>query len=115
MGYQPENYAFMIKQLLLATMILFSCQLYSESLMFDDMFEAQASEQTTMEASVSYLNGKLYVKNAAPGTLIEIFSMLGVSLFQEAIVESNQDFLIDLKKGYYIVKVGKVTKKISVK
>ncbi len=114
MGYQPENYAFM-KHLLLALLILFSCQLYSESLMFDDMFETQTSEQATLETSISYLNGKLVVKNATPGTSVEIFSMLGVSLFKDVVVDSNQDFLVDLKKGYYIVKIGKVTKKISVK
>ncbi len=115
MGYQPENNSFEMKHLILALMILFSSQIYSENLMFNDMFESQALEQTTIEASVSYLNGKLFVKNAISGTSIEIFSMLGVSLFQDVVIDAEQEFLVDLKKGYYIVKVGKATKKISVK
>jgi hypothetical protein len=38
-----------------------------------------------------------------------------VSIFHNITLEQKQVFLIDLNKGYYIIKVAGITKKISVK
>lgn len=72
------------------------------------------SEQSSA-ISISYYANRLIVENAPTNASVEIFSMLGVSIFNASISESKQYFSIDLKKGYYIVRVNDFTKKISVK
>jgi hypothetical protein len=92
-----------------------SCFVYSEESLFDDNFQ-KASEQTiTTPINVTFLNGQLTIVNAPINSKVEIFTMLGVSIFRNVTVEQKQVFLLDLNKGYYIIKVGSETKKISVK
>jgi hypothetical protein len=106
-----------MKHILLSIIFAFtlSSSLFAEEFILDDSADKQQTEETTNDITVTFLNGKLTVENAPQNSQVEIFSMLGVSVFQATITESKQYFLVDLKKGYYIVKASSLTKKISVK
>lgn len=116
MENQPRK---IMKHILLIITLAFSLSgsLFAEEFALDDFTDRQQNtEESTNDIYVSYLNGKLNIENAPLNSQVEIFSMLGVSIFQTTITEPKQYFLVELKKGYYIVKVGNsVTKKISVK
>lgn len=104
-----------MKNILLFLLLIVSCFAYSEESLLDDNFQ-KASEQTiTTPINVSYINGQLTIVNAPINSKVEVFTMLGVSIFRNVTVEQKQVFLIDLNKGYYIIKAGSETKKISVK
>lgn len=95
--------------------LFFLCLLLLASL------SAQKSEKTVVlisqESGVSvFQKGKiLQVQNAVIGEKLEVLSIVGVRVFERRIESSNQEFLLDLPKGYYIVKIGNVVRKISVK
>lgn len=82
---------------------------------------AQRSEKTvitvTQDGSVSiYQKGTiLQLQNATVGEKIQVLSIVGVRVFEKRIESSNQEFQLDLPKGYYIVKIGNVVRKISIK
>jgi len=82
---------------------------------------AQRSEKTvitvTQDGSVSiYQEGTiLQLQNATVGEKIQVLSIVGVRVFEKRIESTNQEFQLDLPKGYYIVKIGNVVRKISIK
>jgi len=57
----------------------------------------------------------LQLQNATIGDKLEILSIVGARVLQKKIENTNQEFVLDLPKGYYIVKIGTVVRKISVK
>ena len=72
-------------------------------------------EAISTPITVTFLNGQLTIENAPINSKVEIFTMLGVCIFHDVVIEPKQFFLLDLNKGYYIIKVAGLTKKISVK
>ena len=72
---------------------------------------------TSQESGVSiFMKGNtLQLQNATVGEKVEILSIVGVRVFQKKIESSNQDYELDLPKGYYIVKIGTIVRKIAVK
>ncbi|MEA4841386.1 MAG: hypothetical protein ABFC90_12085 [Bacteroidales bacterium] len=71
------------------------------------------SQETTVSV---FLKGKtLQLQNAVVGEKLEVLSIVGVRVFDKKIESSNQEFQLGLPKGYYIVKMGTVVRKISVK
>lgn len=101
---------------LLFIFLMLGFAVMAEEYPYDDyMQEESLMEQSLEEVKVTFLNGKLTIENAPMNARVEIFSMLGVAVYQEYISSPMQYFLLDLKKGYYVVKVGTITRKISVK
>lgn len=82
---------------------------------------AQRAEKTVVIVSQEigvavYQKGKiLQLQNAPAGEKLEVLSIVGVRVFEKRIESSNQEFQLDLPKGYYIVKIGTIVRKISVK
>lgn len=74
----------------------------------------EASLQQDQEVTISYSEGFLYI-NGAENQVLEVVSLTGKKVLQEKIDSPAQKIEISLPKGCYIVKVGKVVRKISVK
>ncbi|MDR1679324.1 MAG: T9SS type A sorting domain-containing protein [Prevotellaceae bacterium] len=105
-----------MKRTLLFILLFISSLAFSAEHLLAETANFQGKEVNLSESiHVSFANGKLSVENAPVNAPVEIFSMLGVSIFRSTTTENKQYFLLDLKKGYYIIKVGTTTKKISVK
>ena len=69
---------------------------------------------TWAEVSVTYTQGYLYV-NDAEGKTLEIVSLTGRKVREEQINSPAQKIELSIPKGCYIVKVGSVVRKISVR
>jgi len=80
---------------------------------------AQKSEKVSAQPETTvtmFQKGKtLQLQNATVGEKVQVLSIVGVRVFEKKIESVNQDFQLDLPKGYYIVKLGNVVRKISVK
>lgn len=69
---------------------------------------------TAMATSISYANGTLSV-TGAEGQLLEVISLTGKCVMEERITSPVQRFELSIPKGCYIVKVGDVVRKVSVR
>ena len=69
---------------------------------------------TWAEVSVTYTQGYLYV-NDSEGKTLEIVSLTGRKVMEEQINSPAQKIELSIPKGCYIVKVGSVVRKISVR
>lgn len=62
------------------------------------------------------MNGKtLQMQNIPSGDKIEILSIVGVKVLEKKPESSNCSLVLELPRGYYIVKIGSTVRKISVK
>lgn len=56
------------------------------------------------------------VQNATPGTTMEIYNILGVKVKSDRINSNDETIsLSSLSKGYYIIKLGTVVRKIVIR
>ena len=77
-------------------------------------YEAGVLEYRDLEPSVTYAQGILYV-NGGEGKTLEFISLTGRKVMEEQIDSPAQKFELNIPKGCYIVKVGNVVRKISVR
>ena len=65
------------------------------------------------EVTISVSQGSVYVYGGE-GMTIEIVSLTGNKVFEQQIDSPAQKFELNIPKGCYIVKVGKVVRKVSI-
>ncbi len=86
------------------------------TVIWDNMFFGEKTTSTNNPSSSSFkihVDGKnLVVKNVAEGSKVEIFSALGAKV-QTSELTGGSVILNNLSKGMYIVRVGKLTQKIT--
>lgn len=77
------------------------------------------SDSETIENSISGItltvNGTKVHITGAMGETLEIFNLTGVKVSSVAIESSDKSFNLNLPKGCYILKVGKVVRKVSIR
>lgn len=71
-------------------------------------------EQDIVQPTVSLHGNTLNVSNAN-GQMLYIYNVAGVRVMSVKVEGTERSFELSLPKGCYIVKVGKVVRKISVK
>ena len=72
------------------------------------------SERTpTVEMSV--VGNKIYVENATVGKKIEIFSVVGLKISEIEIKTSSGEYILNVTKGYYILKLSDTVRKVVIR
>ena len=76
----------------------------------------EPDSKKNMEISISVFNNKLYVLNAPENSQLEIRNMLGEKVYESSIGNTDkEEFYLNLKKGFYIVKIGNTLQRIVIK
>lgn len=70
-------------------------------------------EQVEQSISVAFYNGVLHV-SGANGQTLQIYNVTGVRIMSFRVEGNDKRYELSLPKGCYIVKVGKVVRKISI-
>lgn len=80
------------------------------------MAQAERDEvETEMSATSLSVNGsRVHITNAE-GETLEIYDLTGSKVATIRIDSSDKAFSLNLKRGCYILKVGKVVRKISIR
>ncbi len=55
------------------------------------------------------------VTNAPANSIVQIFSLVGTKVAEKRVVYNRQEFALDLPVGYYIVRIGDQTQKITIR
>lgn len=71
-------------------------------------------EQVEQSISVAFYNGVLHV-SGANGQTLQIYNVTGVRIMSFRVEGNDKRYELSLPKGCYIVKVGKVVRKISIR
>jgi len=76
-------------------------------------WELAAQEQIDDQIKIEVV-GKTLIISGAQGESLEVVSLTGNKVLEEVIDSPCQQFKLNFTRGCYIVKVGKVVRKISV-
>ena len=72
--------------------------------------------ETEMQAVTLSVNGSKVHVSGADGEVLEVYNLTGVKIATYRIDSNDKQVnLSNLTKGYYILKVGKVVRKISIR
>ena len=104
-----------MKQFLLIFLLIISTLIYAGNTFLNEFSEKETVEVSALPITITVLTNKLIVENAEPNTRLEIFSLLGVRVAEKIIKEAKEEIPLNLSKGYYIIKIADITKKISIK
>ena len=105
----------MIRRLLLTTFTIALLGLVSVSAGAAMLyFPEEMSAQQDQEIGIQYSEGVLYV-TGAENQLLEVVALTGRKVLSQKIESPAQKIELNIPKGCYIVKIGDVVRKISVK
>lgn len=99
--------------------IFFMLSLISGLLSFVALAQ-QNSNQILMEEQkpdikITYVENRLIIENLPKDDVVEIFNIMGVKVYTQRVKAGTNEYVVNLSKGFYIIRVGTTTKKIAVK
>lgn len=71
--------------------------------------------ETTDSLKISFADNVIYLENAKAGSKMEIYSMLGEKVQVITVSSSTFEHRLHLPKGYYIIRIEKLVKKVVVR
>ncbi len=58
---------------------------------------------------------RLIIENLPKDEILEIYNIMGVKVYSRHVKAGTNEYTLSLSKGYYILKIGKITKKIAIR
>ncbi|WP_321436344.1 T9SS type A sorting domain-containing protein [uncultured Bacteroides sp.] len=71
------------------------------------------NEQTSVTLTVTGNNVR--VQNAAPGSLLEVYNVLGLRVTSIKIDSIDKTITLNIPKGWYILKIENIARKVAIK
>ncbi len=108
----------MKKSILIISILSLATMLNTTDAMASEMWAEPAAEieQEMQEVQITVSGGNTITVKNAEGALIEIYSITGAQIVSQRVDSNCKLYEIqNLQKGCYIVKVGKMTKKVFIK
>ncbi|MDF9829211.1 T9SS type A sorting domain-containing protein [Parabacteroides sp. PF5-6] len=76
-----------------------------------------ATEQKKEEPKIeiSAFENRITVKNAPIGNTLEIYSIVGIKVKEIKIKHPSEEYVVDIAKGYYIIRIGETVQKVAIR
>lgn len=75
----------------------------------------QAGENKEPVIEIKVFENRILVENLQQEMILEIFNIMGVKVYSRRIPPGTGEYPVNLPRGYYILKIGKITKKIAIR
>lgn len=85
------------------------------SAMAQDGRKVEAVRHEPASLSITVSGTTIRVRNATPGSIVEVYDILGVKITSIRIDAADKTLTLNLSKGYYIFKVGDTVRKVVIK
>lgn len=72
-------------------------------------------EEQNEEIKLKLQGNRLTVENLPGDELLEVYNIMGVKVYNRRIRAGITEVALPLARGYYIIKIGKFTRKIAIK
>ena len=74
-----------------------------------------ATSQDTLAVEISASEGVIRVKNAPVGSVLEVYSVVGIKVKEIEMKQPSGDYYVNLAKGYYIIRIGGTVRKVAIR
>lgn len=71
--------------------------------------------ETEEETKISISENRLVIENLKQDSILEVYSIVGVKVYSIKIKAGTNEYPLNLPKGYYIIRIGSITKKIALR
>jgi hypothetical protein len=75
------------------------------------VFKQEPEEQI----EISVTDNRITVTNAPPNSTLEIYNVVGIKVREIELKESNGEYVVNIAKGYYIVRISEIVRKIAIR
>lgn len=69
----------------------------------------------TLPVEISVFENRIRVENAPVGSMLEIYSVVGIKVKELEVKQPSGEYVVDIAKGYYIVRIGETVRKIAIR
>lgn len=74
-----------------------------------------SSRQQEKQVEVSISGNRITITNAPVGGKLEVYNVLGMQVEVKEIKEASAEYTLDIAKGYYIIRIEDVVRKIFIR
>lgn len=64
---------------------------------------------------ITVYENRIKVENAPVGSLLEIYSVVGIKVKEIEIKQPSGEYVVNIAKGYYIIRIGDTVRKIAIR
>lgn len=64
---------------------------------------------------ISAYDSCIKVKNAPAGSVLEIYSVVGIKVKEIKLASSDGEYPVNIPKGYYIIRIGETVRKVVIR
>lgn len=77
--------------------------------------EPQNGEEPQDSTKIKLTGNRLIIEDLPKDGVLEIYNIMGVKVYNRRVKAGTNQYILSLPKGYYIIKIGKLTRKIAIK
>ena len=74
----------------------------------------KSAMETPEKVKIKLSENRLIIENLPKDDVLEIYNIMGVKVFSRRVKSGSNEYTLTLPKGFYILKIGKITKKIAI-
>ena len=64
---------------------------------------------------ITAYENRIKVENAPVGSILEIYSVVGIKVKEIEVKQSTAEYVVDISKGYYIIRIGDTVRKVAIR
>lgn len=80
-----------------------------------DIEKPQELENIQDKTKIKVIGNQLYIEYLPVDDILEIYNIMGVKVYNHRVKAGTNHIVLPLSKGYYIIKIGKLTRKVAIK
>ena len=105
------------RTILTLSILLMSLISYGNDYVYSSEKQLDHISSTMLQDSlkVVFTESRLIIENLPTDNILEIYNIMGAKVYTRRLKSGTNEYHISLPKGYYIIKIGKFTKKIAIK
>ena len=107
-----------LRTILTLVILLMSFSSYGNNYIYgsDKQLDNNLSQSIAQDSlKVIITENRLIIENLTKDNILEIYNIMGAKVYTRRLKSGTNEYHISLPKGYYIIKIGKFTKKIAIK
>lgn len=95
----------------LSIFVCFQSEIYAQDL----KVKTVSAEGERVGFDLTVVGNKIILENAPVGKKIEIYSVVGLKVNEIEIKSSSSEYILNIPKGYYILKIDDTVRKIAIR
>ena len=74
-----------------------------------------ARQEDPSPIEITAYENRIKVENAPVGSILEIYSVVGIKVKEIEVKQSTAEYVVDIAKGYYIIRIGDTVRKVAIR